>query len=574
MRDRVGGEAWPRRVHLALSALLVAAVLSRFVSAFVRNFNHDEFQIWYTAWLRSVGRLPGRDFYLSSYIPLADALAPVFRWAPDSEIPIWVSRLLVAAAGAASVLVVVRLGRRLGGPLAGVLAGLVAVFQPDVVERAVDVRPDAFNALFLLVAFECVLARPTRSRAAFAGAVMSLAVISRFKMAVALPPVLLLAAFLWRRRLRGLLLPLGAGIATPLVLYGLQVYLFDDWRLFIETARHVAHVATDPAFGFSPVAALRGSALRGPAGWCLVLASGTVIGVAVLRGRASTRRHPATAATALGCAGLLVGANPAFFPYNFIEVVPLLALVVAAAQRYLRSRRTWRHALIVLVLGAGVIAEGSRSTLWSIRRTNGLQLRYLAWLREALGPDEVVFDLQGTHLYRPGVYHWRLSSAQMPLYATGRWFSIPEELARSRVSLLVMNYRFGFLPKDDRIFILQHYVQTGPLFFEPGFRFRERTPGATSIDVLVPGTYQFVPSRPEGVAIDGARPDGRIRLEAGRHTVEIADREAPGFALVFTTPRRRAARLDVPTGEQLLYRFGEAPPPSPRLPGGEDSRSR
>lgn len=563
MTPRVPDEERSRKVLLGLHAVLAVAVASRFVSAFVRNFNHDEFQIWYTAWLKSVGKAPGRDFYLSSYIPLSDALAPIFRLAPGTEIPIWVSRILVAAAGAVSALLVLRLGRRLGGPLAGAIAGLYVVFQPDLVERVGDVRPDAFNILFLLVAFECVLARPGRFRAAAAGAAMSLAVISRFKMAVALPPLLLLAALMWRRRVKTLSLPFGLGIATPLVLYSLQIVLFDDWRLFVQTAVHVAHVVTDPGFSFSPLPTVLASAARAPFGWSIVAASVSAIGVAVVFRRTATWRHPAAAAAAAGCAITLIAANPAFYPYNFIEVIPLLGLLIAAAQRLFRFRRRWSYALLVAVLGVGFVAEGAGMTIWSLQRTNGLQLRYLAWLRSALGQEETVFDLQGTHLYRPGIYHWRLSSAQIPLYATGRWFSIPEELARFRVSLIVINYRFGFLSRSDRVFILRHYVQTGPFFFEPGFRFRAGRPGTTPIEVLVPGTYMFVPSRPEGVLVDGVPPGDNLRLEVGTHTVHLGAPAGAEFALVFTTPLRRAARLEVPPGEKLLYLFGETPPPSP-----------
>jgi hypothetical protein len=62
-----------------LGALVAFSVICRLISAFVRTFNHDEFQVWYTAWMQSTGAVPGKDFYLPSYHLLVAFLEPPYK---------------------------------------------------------------------------------------------------------------------------------------------------------------------------------------------------------------------------------------------------------------------------------------------------------------------------------------------------------------------------------------------------------------------------------------------------------------------------------------------------------------
>jgi hypothetical protein len=542
------------RIALPLMGTLVALSIGcRAVSAFVRAFDRDEFQHLYTAWMMSVGLQPERDFELAgTYVPLLDGLRVAFRLFPNSVAPLFLARAGILLLGVSVLGLVYAVGRRLTSSRpAALLAVLWVTFYAEFIRRIGDIRSDVLNVLCVLAALYFLLAGAGRRPAILAGLALGFGLVSSPKVSVALGPLMLAGFLLYGRVfLRRALELLGAAAAVVLA-YLLYLGASGLWEPNRRAFARFAEVATWGPTRVSPLPALEESARTNIAFvlvWlvCLALALGPG------RWRGSGRLSAVVALFAALYPVLYFVANPVFYAYNFVDVVPIAALAIPAAAAGREERRGPAIARLACLLALLFAIAGGTATRWSLARGNALQLRYLDYIRAAIRPDERVFDLQGTHLFRRGPYHWHLIAIELPFYKTGKWFSIPEELRRFRVSLIVRTYRLHWLPKEDWDFVQSHYVWAEPLLMFPGHLFQARDGRSQSFEILVEGEYRFRSYRPEGATIDGGPVGERFRLSGGEHTLAFETSERPSFALMYTTPEREAHSLGAGPGEEIV----------------------
>src|SRR5687768_2150371 len=102
--------------------LLVLSLLIRLLVNWRRPYVQDDFFWAYTAWLRSGPGVPNRDYYLANFTPLAEIAAPLFRWFPESLIPMHIARGVFFVVGVALVYACYRLTRTLGASVGWALA--------------------------------------------------------------------------------------------------------------------------------------------------------------------------------------------------------------------------------------------------------------------------------------------------------------------------------------------------------------------------------------------------------------------------------------------------------------------
>ena len=194
----------------------------------------------------------------------------------------------------------------------------------------------------------------------------------------------------------------------------------------------------------------------------------------------------------------------------------------------------------------------------TVGRTNSVQRRVVQWIWDATNPAERVFDWQGMHWGRRGVYHWWMFSGWLPAYKSRTLCSVADELKANQVTLVIDNYRLSWLHASDHHFFQSHYERLDNCLFAPGSRFSlENARDGADFDLVAPGDYRIDPR--EGAAsvlIDGA-PAGPVqRLAAGRHRLTPAPGGTPvPLRLLFTTPRRERLALPCPTPETLYWGF-------------------
>lgn len=444
MNDRRAGA-----LALALPGLALAAGLApRLATWWRRAYAHDDFMILTWAWLRSVGRRPGVDTTLSLYTPLAEVLAPVFRSFPDSFVPIEVARAFVLMAVLSILVSTYLIARRLGSSPPFALAAVnLASWQSDFVRRAGDVRNDPFAAAALLASIALLTGGAAPS---VAGLVYGVSGLFSIKYALAFP-FLVLGVLFARRQERPLAqvarFTAGAAIA-PLLFVACRLAIdgaafLAPWKLYLGTGRvragsnYFIRSLADSPITFALVA-------LGLVGWL----------AAARRGE----KPPATyGGLVLAFLVLFAITNPFFFPYNFVLLTPLLAPIVCGLESLARGRRlAWSAALLAAVVLP--VLEGRSALVDGLSRTNERQRAVLSWLWSATTPQERVFDNNGMHLFRPGVYHWYTYAGELPAYLAGRSFSFEDELRKTPVTLAIQNDRLAWLNARDRAFFRSHFV--------------------------------------------------------------------------------------------------------------------
>lgn len=531
--------------------VVVTAVL--LATWFRREFNHDDFFFAYTAWLRAVDAVPFRDYYLNTFTILSELAAPLFRYFPYSFVPLHVARAVILVVIVLLTLTIYRVTRALGVPRNwALLAPLLFICQPDVVRRMTDIRSDAVAALFLMLAAYAILAAESKRAASLAGICFGCAIALSSKIGLALP--FLMAGIIFRTRGRRAVVDLaffGAMAAIPpAAYYGWRVATdgFDVvvrvWRDLFGEMESVQRNIAGMALSFvleSPITTI--AVVGGAIGWA--------VGA---RREAAHRRGALYTALALGFIGAMLTINPFLFPYNFLIIVPVIAPLAAGLRLLIRDSHALEY-LLITALAFGAFSQAATPLVVVSRRNNARQIAMIEWLWRATTPQERVFDWQGMHFGRRGVFHWWHYSGRQKKYRDG-WYSLDDELRQAGVTLIIDNFRLRGIKPRDRDFIRNHFVPVAPCLLSPGFATTgaELAAGAR-FEILTPGRYRVLSNVP--VEIDG-RPAGTSTvLSSGFHNIRAVDR-APGSAMLYyTTPlRERFPAPCPPPGDPLLKGFG------------------
>jgi hypothetical protein len=71
-----------RSPEVAVPAFIATVLLCAgyVASSYNRYLINDDYLTLYTAWLKSQGKVPGRDYFLGGYYLLPDLVAPLFRF--------------------------------------------------------------------------------------------------------------------------------------------------------------------------------------------------------------------------------------------------------------------------------------------------------------------------------------------------------------------------------------------------------------------------------------------------------------------------------------------------------------
>ncbi|HSN69314.1 MAG TPA: hypothetical protein VLV48_08720, partial [Thermoanaerobaculia bacterium] len=138
---------------LAPICALLLSLIALALSWFSREFTHDDFYLAYLAWIRSTDLIPGRDYIVPNFTPLAELSAPLFAAFPESLAPLDILRLPIFLASLGLLGLTYETARRLSGSRAwGGAAACVVAWHPQVILRIADIRSDAIAAAVLLVA--------------------------------------------------------------------------------------------------------------------------------------------------------------------------------------------------------------------------------------------------------------------------------------------------------------------------------------------------------------------------------------------------------------------------------------
>lgn len=526
-----------QRVLVVVCAVAVASLFLVYCfSAANRYLVNDDYQILYTAWLRSTGQIAGRDFSIYSYHLLVDLLEPLFVLFPRSLVPLWVGRVAMLATLAGVVCLLVSFGNRLFGRPAGYVAAVLTLASQAMLYRALDLRPDLLTTLIWLALLRLLLDERLlqRDRLALLGVLAGIVFLNRFKSALIFPVLALVLADRVRRastswqsartQLARTALIAGAASLLPLALYACWLAAHHELRTYLDVNFALAGVVEN-AVVRSPkplrTIALRTTFHQDSLLW-LLAAIGVVI--RAIHARRFDRRSNAVAAGTLTLAIASVALNPAYYAYNLVTLVPLIALFaaypVATVVRESDHARSVAFALVVLAVPflTGWKAMAREAT----DRTIAHQLALNQFIQHYTSPSASIFAMEGVGLFRPSLYHWRMPEVLLSYYAAGG-MHYAQELREAAPEIIILSYRLpGWLLRRDRTFLEQHYVLLAPLVAVQGHLTGGKVPREEAFELLSPGPYEVLMEGPGDCRIDGAlasRGGHPISLKSGMHTL-------------------------------------------------------
>ena len=519
---------------------------------FRREYNHDDFFFAYFSWIQTTGLAPFRDYYVPNFAVLPQLAAPLFRFFPESFLPIDLVRVAILFCIAAVTALVFAMSRALGASRQwATLAALLWLCHPDVILRMSDIRTDAIAAMFLLASALAIVRVGNGARAgAWAGVSFGLALVVSFKTCLAAPFLLIaIGARMGRRSLAPLAIFSACAGATLLAdyawnirIYGLDPFLAVSKDYIFSVKVGHAAITTAPVTRFlllSPVTAL-------------LLLTG-LFGFMARGGDVQTARRGIWFTALVGAYVLLtIAINPFLFPYNSLLFVPLLAPIASGTERLLEGRvPPW---IETIILGASAIVAFSYGALalgTVTSRSNASQRALVNWIWRSTARDEHVFDWQGVHFGRPGIVHWWNYSGLTGKYASG-WYSLEDELRKGHVTLVIDNYRLRWMTPADKRFFTTHFVHFAPCIYAPGAYLPRDlvAAGAATFEVFVPGDYRVVAAGP--VQVDGSPAGAIVKLGAGSHHVSAAPNV--DVALYYTTALRERQPPPCPAADDALLK--------------------
>jgi hypothetical protein len=545
---------------------VVALLLIYCLSAANRYLVNDDYQILYTAWLRSTGQIPGRDFGIYSYHLLVDLLEPVFVVFPRSLVPLWVGRALMLATLAGIAWLLISLGNRLFGKPAGYVAAVLALASQALLYRALDLRPDLLTTLIWLAMLGLLLDERLleRRRLVLLGVLAGIVFLNRFKSALIFPVVVLLLAQRaweassdrrsgWRVFFRAAVVS-GVASLIPLGLYACWLVAHHELRTYLEVNFALAGVVEN-AVVRSPkplrMMALGTTFSQDSLLW--ILAALGIAARAINARRFDSRTNTAVAGTlALAIASVVL--NPAYYVYNLVTLVPLIALFAAypVAMLVRDGSRTHGQTLAIAVLSIPFLTGWRTMAREAVDRTIAHQLALNQFIQRYTAPTSHIFAMEGVGLFRPSIYHWRMPEVLLARYAAGG-IDYAHEIREAAPEIIIVSYRLpGWLLPRDRAFFMRHYVPLTPLVAVQGHSGGGEAPGEETFELLSSGLYETVIAGPGYCRIDGvptARDGQPVMLESGLHTLDTGARTTCAVRRFYP----REARELIANPRQLPY---------------------
>lgn len=411
---------------------------------------------------------------------------------------------------------------------AGGVALLLAGTLPPLWHYGFEIRHD--NPLLTVVLLAWLAARPLdddgKRRPFLVGLLAVIGQFLAFKAFVYLVPIALftIVAAWWydRRPLLRILGGLAGGAAVAFVACRFTYFLAGTWTIFSGSTHDLAAAVVYQVQRVNPLPTILAWVYD-----CPLLIAG-IICAAVLTVRQWNWRElvsrdslaPEAAFCLSGIVAIL--ANPTPFPYN-------LTIPTAQAAVLCLRLRPWQWSVIrarervLVVLAVIQVAMWIIATERHYEMTNARQTEVMTAAEQMTDPARHrVFDGAGLVPTRlpPGRF-WLITFIMLPKFKDGTLPTVRSELAKGETPIIIPNYRFNDLPREDYLFIGRHYVPLAGDFFVAGRRFKR--PGPNQWECLVPGRY-YVASQSDGgpVVVDGApHAAGVITLARGLHQVDV-----------------------------------------------------
>lgn len=439
---------------LYLTIILVAS--ARLHLGLVRYFDPDEFAHLHWAWLVASGYLPYRDFFFYITPGFAWLLSPILWLTGNSTQFLIAGRVFMFLVYGACAAIVYRLSR------GSLLAVLIFLTFPMTIDKSLDVRPDM---VMLILYFGSIMVKSSF----FSGILFGVSFLVFPKIVFGLP------ALLYLKRPKPTWF---AGAA--LVGIGFVAYLWVNHLIprAITSMTRDSVAVTSGKFTFTPWSVLTPYPLIyvTDKGVSLPWAVNTVVWILGAVGLAIMIRTNRRMGLFWS---LFIGGNILFvmlFPAPYVQYfLPLsLAASVLVGFTLTKSITMIKVITIITVISSFFLQYRERVAPGA---DNGEQLGVIRDIVTITKPNETIYDMVGSYVFRPdGYFICCHPYGEFASKLSDPPESLSESLIANKTKFLVMD-RVGFVfwqsPEPDLTFLLTHYLPTKyKKIYSLGFQFR------------------------------------------------------------------------------------------------------
>lgn len=517
-----------RRIFILAIAVML---FMRLILTLTRYIDPDEFAHLHWAYLLSSGHIPYKDFFIN-FTPLYHTLLLPLFWLPQSPNIIILARLFQFLLSFISLFLLYNLSIQItNNRFIALTAIIISLSFPMLFDKSIELRPDLLMTVFFMAALVAIGEKKiwNSKRALTAGIFIGLSLVTLVKIFYALPAVLVYFAYRVPRQFRvKLFFWMGIGIMIPIACFLLYLGVNGTGWLAYENIIHGSMLikhgegSFPPWLPFSPLPLVYMSA-GGPSIPWLTNTIIWIVGVAglfILAKKNSTVALVFFLFLAAGSVSLFI------FPTPYLQyVIPLSVFVSILAAIAIQPK-----GFLVLFLLLSFFQQYQNR----INNTNEEQLHVIGDVLTVIRPNEPVYDMVGSYVFRPdgyficcNIYSQFADKLDLPLPTLAR------SLVASQTKFLVLD-RAGkslWLPKpDDLLFLKTNYLPSAyPKIYTLGVQFRCQNgacvpPAAARstnfFTILVPETYTVtIEPNNEVITIDGKeiRNGQTLDLTAGPH---------------------------------------------------------
>jgi len=451
---------------ILLSALGIMLIL-KLSTLLSRQFDPDEMSYLHWAYLLSQGKLPYQDFffYITPFYP--GFLRPLFLlpYAPATAL---FGRLLMFGVYLLTLRVFFSLAKLFTKNLhTALLAVLVFTAFPMTFDKTIEIRPDMVMVLFFLIGVLLLIKNGSRVQYFLSGFFLSVSFLTMYKIIFAVPSILLLLLQGKKTSLKTILVWGICGALVPVFIFflyltktnlisqGIQAMIHDSAIVNIGNSSFPLWMTLSPW----PLIYVQKEGISFP--WIL----NSFLWLFMIPGIYGIYKHYRAAGLFLGI--LLISAIGFLFlfPKPYVQYFIIPSMIAAIGTAWLVTAVFKKHeTVIVSVLSLLLLLSFSVQTLdrQIPLGSNQEQLDVLQSVLSVIKPDEPVYDMVGSYVFRPDGYyiccHPYIQFAHLlkrPLP------TLTESLISSKTKFLVMDqkgYVFWIAKPEDLAFMTTHYL--------------------------------------------------------------------------------------------------------------------
>lgn len=477
-----------------------------------RYLVNDDYQLIYTAWRQAIGDIPNNDFYINSFHFLTIPLQFFMKHFDKGLAFIYILRAVLFLVLAGCAYLVYSISKTMFSKPSAILAVFFVLSSTPMLVRGYDVRPDLITSLLWLIILN--LNKPgSQPRPWLTGLFLGIAIVNRFKAGWILP-CLLAFEFIqinwpktqnekWQLLVKKVfsVVKMGAFAFLPLALYFGYIFLSNEWPAFVESYIDMkSYLSGSTGSGDRVRLQTMTQFLR--TDWFFILFF--FIG---LFSRSTLKSNTSFKVLLLGLSMGFIWLNPAFFAYNLVVIVPLMAPFAGEALLTIfniafKKMSQAKKPLLFFLICLCVVLPKARlmGNLVSLNLLNH-QMQLQSFIDQYIPNDSTVFAFEGIGMFRKSTYHWRSASFMLQVYKQ-KGLDLRAELLEARPSLIIQSYRVpSWLDKGAQEFIQENYIQITPYIMFPGKKF---LPGFyEEVTMIEHGFYKLVGPPGLTVSING-----------------------------------------------------------------------